>query len=458
MLTLENVLKATNGLSDFKENIVFSGISTDTRSISKGELFVAIKGEQFDGHNYLQQAIDMGAAGVLVSEEVELPKNIVIVRVDDTLKAYQGIAHFYRMSFPALKVVAITGSNGKTSTKDMVAACLASKYKIIKTQGNFNNEIGLPMTLFNLKADTEIAVVEMGMRGIGQIADLTKIACQDVAVISNVGETHIGELGSLENIAKAKSEILEYLPTNGKAVLNGDLELVRKMANKSAAPIAWFGLESADDYIAKDIEVSALGSTFTCLEKETGATAVFHIQQIGIHNVMNALSAIAVGRYFGVQLSDMVKALSSYEITGSRQEIKRFGDYIVINDAYNASPASMEAAFNTVKEMKKAQAGKSRALAVLADMLELGDGSANAHFRMGELAVAAGIDHILVYGNEAKEIAKGAISKGGQAEHFPSREEAAKRLEEILKAEDIVLLKGSHSMQVDGVIKLVFSK
>lgn len=464
MITLEQVLAWTEGRCDRKienqENIDFTGVNTDTRTIQAGELFIALRGENFDGHAYAAQAVAKGAAGVVASREVELAAEVPVIRVADTLKAYQDIAHGYRMSFPELKVVAITGSNGKTSTKDMVATALSARYRVVKTRANFNNEIGLPRTLLSIRPDTEIAVVEMGMRGLGQIREMCAIARPDVGLITNVGSTHIGELGSLENIAKAKSEILEDLPEDGLAVLNGDLELVRGMEGKLHTPAVWFGMRPEDDVQADRVEITAEGSSFRCLLKEKGTVkeeAAVRIPQIGEHNVMNALSALAVGRHFGVKLNDMVNALSTGTLTGNRQEVLRFGGFTVVNDAYNASPASMEAAFATLKRLKEHAPG-SRTIAVLADMLELGDTSAEAHASVGRMAVEADTDFLLAYGNEAVHMVDETVRLGGDARHFTDREAAAAALEKILQPGDIVLLKGSHSMGVSGIIDRVFKK
>ena len=414
----------------------YRGINTDTRTIKKGELFIALKGENFDGHAYAGKAAESGAAGILASRKVDV-EGIPVIYVEDTLKGYQDIAHAYRMKFPSLKVVAITGSNGKTSTKDMVATVLASRYNVVKTQANFNNEIGLPRTLLGIQPDTDIAVVEMGMRGLGQIKAMCAIARPDVAVISNVGSTHVGELGSLDNIAKAKSEILEDLPSDGFAVLNGDLP-------------------EADDVRAENVEITADGSRFIC--KTADGSAEFFIPQIGEHNVMNALSAIAVGRHFGVQLNNIKTALQGTVLTGSRQELLHFGSYTVINDAYNASPASMEAAFATLARLKQSAQSPCRTIAVVADMLELGDTAAEAHQSVGRMAAKAKTDILLGYGEETKATVDAAAAEGVPAFHFADRQGAAKKLTEILKPGDIVLLKGSHSMQVSGIIDLVFKK
>ena len=453
MIDAKLIVSATNAEYNGK-NVEFTGLTTDSRAVKAGELFVAFSGETFDGHNYCAKAVELGATGVLVSKDVEgLPEDVAVFKVPNTLKAFQEIARAYRRSFADLKVFAITGSNGKTSTKDLLAACLGAKYNVVKTQGNFNNEIGLPKTLLNITADTDIAVVEMGMRGLGQIAELCEIAEPDSGLISNVGETHMELLGSMENIGKAKGEIVENLPANGFAVLNGDNEYVVAAAGKTKAKVVFFGLSEACDYRGSDIVTTGLGTTFTCTEKATGKAVQVKLQLIGEHNVYNALSAIAGAACYGVTLEESVKALATARLTGSRQEIIYIGDITFINDAYNASPASMEAALKTLAEAKKA-AKNARTIAVLADMLELGAISEDGHRRVGKWAVENGTDFILTYGDEAAYIADEAKKLGGNVQHCADRHEAANVLRTIANAGDIILLKGSHSMQVDKMLEL----
>lgn len=453
MIDAKLIVSATNA-EYTGENIEFTGLTTDSRAVKAGELFVAFSGETFDGHNYCAKAVELGATGVLVSKDVEgLPEDVAVFKVPNTLKAFQEIARAYRRSFADLKVFAITGSNGKTSTKDLLAACLGAKYNVVKTQGNFNNEIGLPKTLLNITADTDIAVVEMGMRGLGQIAELCEIAEPDSGLISNVGETHMELLGSMENIGKAKGEIVENLPADGFAVLNGDNEYVVAAAGKTKAKVVFFGLSEACDYRGNDIVTTGLGTTFTCTEKATGKAVQVKLQLIGEHNVYNALSAIAGAACYGVTLEESVKALATARLTGSRQEIIYIGDITFINDAYNASPASMEAALKTLAEAKKA-AKNARTIAVLADMLELGAISEDGHRRVGKWAVENGTDFILTYGDEAAYIADESKKLGGNVQHCADRHEAANVLRTIANAGDIILLKGSHSMQVDKMLEL----
>lgn len=452
MMKASEVIAATKAaIADFD----FTGVTTDSRAVKPGELFVALKGGNFDGHDYCVKAAELGAAGVVVSHDVEgLPAGVAVFKVEDTLLAYQQLAHAYRLKQQGLKVFAITGSNGKTSTKDLLAACLGAKYKVVKTQGNFNNEIGLPKTLLSIQPDTDIAVVEMGMRGLGQIAELCRIAEPDSGLITNVGETHMELLGSMENIGKAKSEIVVDLPSDGFAVLNGDNEYVLAAAGKTKAQVVYFGLGENCDYRGSDIVTSALGTTFTCTEKKSGKSVSVRLQLIGEHNVYNALSAIAGAACYGVPLEDSVKALATARLTGSRQEIIYIGDITFINDAYNASPASMEAALKTLAEAKKAAHGAVRTIAVLADMLELGAISEDAHRRVGRWAVENGVDYVLTYGPEAAYISEEVKKLGGETCHYADRQGAADKLRQLATAGDIILLKGSNSMQVGKMLEL----
>ena len=292
MITVKTILEATKAHTKMPDKFEFLGVTTDSRSIKPGELFVALKGENFDGHSYCAMALASGAAGVLVENLMDLPEDKVLI-VQDTLAAYQEIAHAYRKSMKNVQVVAITGSNGKTSTKDLVAACLATKFKVIKTEANFNNEIGLPKTLLNIRPDTDIAVVEMGMRGLGQIRALKALAEPNVVVITNVGETHMELLGSLENIAKAKSEILEGLLPENTAILNGDDYYVSHM--KTGAKIVTYGIITKNIVQGSEIKISETGTSFSYNSLATGARGSIDLPLFGEHNVMTDAGSAMMG-------------------------------------------------------------------------------------------------------------------------------------------------------------------
>lgn len=472
MLTVENVIEAVGAITIgfVEKEFKFTNITTDSRDITEGSLFVALKGDKFDGHDYCEKALIDGAAAVLVDNTFtkDLGDELVL-RVHDTLKAYQKIAHKYRMLQKDLKVVAITGSNGKTSTKDLVAACLSEKYKVVKTFANFNNEIGLPKTLLEVKEDTQIVVVEMGMRGIGQIKELAKIAVPDVAVITNVGETHLELLGTIDNIAKAKSEILEELTVSNFAVLNNDDKYVRKMQTK--AKTVTFAIDNSANYRAKALEIKD-GKTYFTLETNLAENKKESLDKsklvketeivlplIGKHNVMNALAAIAVAKHFKVENSAIVNALSEASISGKRQEIIKVASVTCINDAYNASVASMQSAFEMLFEIKKSELEKglkTRSIAVIADMLELGAVSRASHLKIVNMARETKVDLVLAYGDRMKVCVESAREKGLKAFHFASREKVSEYLKLNYKKNDIILFKGSNSMKVDLVIKEVF--
>lgn len=436
------------------QDVNFTKITTDTRSLSGGELFVALKGERFDGHDFIRSAIDAGAAGVVVSEDINVPNNVVRFFVQDTLKAYQEIAKAYRKKMKNLHVLGITGSNGKTSTKDMISACLETKYKVVKTEANFNNEIGLPKTIFNIQNDTEFAVLEMGMRGFGQIKSLCEIASPEAGIITNVGETHMELLGSMENIAKAKAEITENLSSNGFAILNGDDENVKKAAEHTAAQIFYFGLNNENDYYATDIFMNAEGTKFKCVEKCTGKIVEFNMPILGVHNVYNALCAITVARCYDVSLEDCVRALANIKLTGKRLQVVKKAGITFIDDSYNASPASMKAALTALKMVKDGvdKTEYPRSIAVLADMLELGKISEEAHKKVGVWCVENKIDYLFTYGEEAQYIYATAKKMGVQAQYCKDLYDAAKCLEHVVKQGDVVLLKGSHSMEVGRIL------
>ena len=450
--SVDEICQAVSGKVCQTGATAFSGISTDTRKVEAGDLFVALVGETFDGHRFVEQAFERGAVGAIVSQEVPAAEGKTVIRVGDTLLAYQNIARLYRERFDR-PFVAITGSNGKTTTKDMVAAVLEHRYAICKTQANFNNEIGLPFTLLSMKENDEAAVVEMGMRGLGQIAQLTRIAHPTIGVVTNVGETHMEILGSIDNIALAKSELLQALPARGVAILNGDDERVRKMADVTRAQVVLFGIDGDGlDVRAKDITKCAGGTSFVCCvadgEKEMTVPA------FGLHNVQNALAAIAVGRTLGMTLDEIAAGLASFVPSGMRFAVQRIGDYTFINDAYNASPRSTAGAIDNLAEV-----ADGRKIVVFGDMLELGDIAEEAHRGIGKKAAEKGVDAIFTYGSLARLAAEEAEVCGvGTAIAYDSHEEIAEKLKTYMQAGDTVLVKGSRGMKMETVIKLIASE
>jgi UDP-N-acetylmuramoyl-tripeptide--D-alanyl-D-alanine ligase len=441
---LQEVLKATGGSAAGSLMERFSSVSTDTRTIQPGSLFIALSGEKFDGHHYLNAAVENGAAGVIISQSgVLVPAGVIAIFVADTRRALQDLARFHRQRFSG-PVIAITGSNGKTTTKDMTAAVLSSRLSTLKTQANFNNEIGLPQTLLRLEPSHQAAVVEMGMRGKGEIQELAAIALPTIGVVTTVGETHIELLGTVENIAAAKAELVEAIPGNGTVILNGDNPLVRAMAKKTRAKIVFYGMADAE-VTAKAITQTETGMSFDCCWPEQSFRV--NLATFGRHNIYNALAAIAVGRELGLTPAEICQGIASFVPDSMRLQVQTLGQYRVINDAYNASPLSMAASIDALQDI-----AAGRKVAVLGDMLELGDFAVEAHRKIGEKLAAQRIDLVITVGNLSKNIAQAAIKAGLHAEACDNHEAARQMLKTFLRPGDTVLLKGSRGMKMEQLL------
>lgn len=446
---LEEIIQITNGsLLKGVPTLTVSGICTDSRKIKPGELFLALKGEHFDGHHFLQEAVKAGAAAVLVMEETGPFGDTPLIRTNDTLKALGAIARFHRQRFKA-PVIGITGSNGKTTTKDLVAAVLSQKFTIVKTEANYNNEIGLPLTLLEMDHQTEAVVVEMGMRGLGQIQNLANIAEPEIGLITNIGQAHLELLGSQANIAKAKGELLQSLPPNGIAVLNGDDPWIRQMSIPHQVHPIWFGLDSSDlDYQG-------------FITRDTGHEILFQVDGKGDKfeislplpgrlNVYNALAAVAIGRILGLSIPEIQQGLAAPALTGGRLKVLNHNQLRIIDDTYNASPVSVKAALEVLCRMS----GPGKKIAVLADMLELGDASINFHFNVGVYAAELGVDHLLAYGDLARKYVEGFTSiTPGKAEYFSNKSDLIRALKAMAHPGDSLLVKGSRSMKMEEVVE-----
>ena len=448
----EEIISAINAeVINGDKKIIFSEIVTDSRKIIDGSLFIAIKGETFNGEDFAVEAINKGAAGVIVSKDCpkkNLPSSGIIFKVDDTLKAYQMIARQWRMKFN-IPIVSITGSNGKTTTKDLTAAVLSAKGEVQKTSGNFNNEIGVPLTLLGINENHKSAVVEIGMRGLHQIEGLAKIVKPNIGIVTNVGETHIELLGSIENIARAKRELVEAIESGGTVILNADDPNVINMKNfvKSGVKVITFAIDNAADIHAENISTDSTSTRFIVNGKN------FEIPMLGKHNVSNALAAIAAGVAVNLNLDQIAEGLKNLSATKMRFEtIERNGLHI-INDAYNASPLSMRAALQTTAEI-----ASGRKIAVLGDMLELGDISENTHREVGAEVVKNNFDLLITFGELGKFIAEGARSAGLDPKKIftsDTHEQAADHLKKIISAGDTILFKGSRGMKMEKIIELI---
>ena len=428
----------------------FSSVTTDSRKISKGSLFIALQGEKFNGEDFVEESFQKGATAAIVSKNFNRAVDGVIVKVDDTLTAYQQIASAWRDKFN-IPIVAITGSTGKTTTKDLTAAVLGSLGKVLKTSANFNNEIGVPMTLLELNENHKAAVVEIGMRGLGQIESLAKIVKPTIAIVTNVNETHIELLGSMENIARAKGELVEAIQSGGTVILNADnfyTEFLKKLVNPNVK-ILTHGIEHDADLKAENISITNSVTDFDMNYK--GEIYHFDLPIIGRHNVSNAMSAIAAGISAGVSIQQARQGLSTLVTTKMRFEVIHRDKITIINDAYNASPASMRASIKTAAEIYE-----NRKIAVLGDMFELGDISEKVHREVGECVAENNFDILITVGELGKFIAEGAKSAGMEKIFVTnSHEAAAKTLRGILQADDIVLFKASHGMHLEKIIEMI---
>lgn len=450
VLKCKEILKATGGkLEAGYENTAFSGVSTDSRKINKGDLFIPLSGLNFDGHDFIQKALDAGAAGVITHKDIPAVEGKAVILVKDTSAALRDIAGFYRRKF-SVPFVGITGSVGKTSTKDMVACALGAGYKVLKTEGNLNNEIGVPLTVFSLDDTHEAAVVEMGMSGLGEISRLTAIVKPHIAIITNIGMSHIEKLGSRQNILKAKMEILEGVNRDGLVILNGDDTLLRGVRSFVHFRTKLFGIEDECDYQAYNIQtLGENGSNFEILVGEREYRV--HVPAPGIHNIYNALAAIAAGLELNVSMQDIIAGISQFNPGKMRLNVFEKDGIKIIDDVYNASPQSMEAALGVMCDI----AGDSRKIAVLGDMLELGDWAGKAHYDVGKFAAVKGVHYIITVGQNAGQIALGA-SEGGCSKQniasFNTNGEAINYINSFIAQGDIILVKGSRGMKMEEIV------
>lgn len=439
-ISLSQIASYLNIEENFADTEI-SGVEKDNRKVKPGDLFVAIRGENFDGHDFAASAVENGAVAVLCERELNLKVPCLIV--ENTVLGLQKIASGYRNNFTP-KVVGVTGSVGKTTTKEMIASVLSEKYNTLKTEGNLNNEIGLPFTVFNLNTSHEAAVIEMGMNHFGEISRLTHVARPDIAVISAIGESHIEFLGSKEGILKAKLEILEGLSENGTVILNGDDEYLWSLRGKLPFKTVYYGSENSDvDLFAIKTDSSINEIIFKIREIPNFE---FIINCGGEHNLKNSLAAVAVGLELGVSTEQIKAGLLKFENTGMRQKIIEKNGRKIICDCYNANPDSMRAA------LKLLSAAQGRKIAVLADMLELGESSISAHIELGETAVKSA-DIIMVTGNMRDLVAQGA--KGHNVYTFEDTDALSLKLKEIWQEGDTILVKASRGMRLERVVEKV---
>ncbi len=462
-LTVQDIVKITNGrlIIGEKEEIC-ENFSIDTRKLSENGAFVGIKGEKTDGSMLWKEALDNGAKIAIVENinftyaemEAYKAKNKVIVKVDSTLKALTQIAEYKRTLYD-IPVVGVTGSVGKTSTKDIIASVVSQRYKTLKTEGNNNNHIGVPKTVLRLK-DEEAAVIEMGMNHLGEIKALSNIAKPTIAVITNVGTSHIGNLGSRQNILKAKLEILEGMKQK-KVVINNDDDLLHKWyeENKNNYEIITFGIVNDSDFMAEEIILNENGSSFICETKDEKIQ--IEVPVAGEHYIYNALCATAVGKSLNISNEQIIEGIKNVEIAKKRMEIISLKDNVIlVNDSYNASLESIKEALKYITSLPK-----GRKVAVLGDVLELGDFSAKVHEKIGEEVVKQKIDLLICCGENARNICEVAIEKGMKKQNVyyeGNTKNVLKRIREKMQKDDVILLKASNGMHFSDIANELIKK
>lgn len=444
---LEKMISIENDVSQIR-SIEINGVCIDTRKIANGNLFVPFKGEKTDGHQFVEAALNQGAAAALWQKDVpNPPTHLPVIVVEDTLVALQELARSYRNQLSELQVIGITGSNGKTTTKDITANLMALKYKVQKTEGNFNNHIGLPLTVLSLDEDTDIAILEMGMSARGEIEFLTQLARPNAVMITNIGESHLLDLGSRAGIAEAKLEIVSGLKENGLVVYNGDEPLLRERMVDFKGNVKTFGRSDENDLYPVNITPSAEGNVFSI----NGIEQEFLLPVLGTHNVLNALAAMLVAHHFDVPFERMNEGFASLKLTNMRMELinGKNGEKI-INDAYNASPTSMKAAIELINSLD----GYQQKILVLGDMLELGPDEVTFHQEVGATVDPEEIDLVFTYGQLGLKIAEGArtVLRDNQVKAFTDKNELTKELIKYTKQDTLILIKASRGMKLEEII------
>lgn len=448
-MRVSEIIEATGGkLICGNSNQEIIGFSQDSRKVSTGMMYIPIIGERFDGHDFIKNAFENGASAVISNRDIDDSEHIII-KVKDTLKALQDMAHYLRRH-RNVKVVGITGSVGKTSTRDMIYSVVKQQYKSLKTEGNYNNAIGLPLTVLRLK-DEQVMVLEMGMNHLKEMEELSMIACPDISAITNVGTAHIGELGSRENILKAKMEIIAGMDDNGILIINNDNDMLSTVEAKRLNLIR-VGIDNGIDIKANNVCLNDTGSTFDFEYK--GSVYSVEVPVPGKHFVTNALIAIVIGLQLDISPEQCIKGIKEFELTRNRMDIVDLKNNITLIDGtYNASEDSMKSSIDVLATYTR------RKIAVLADMLELGKYSEQLHRNIGMYVAKNKIDILVAVGKESKYIVDAASEASvKQICYCNSNEEVVNYLEKIIQSNDVILFKGSNGMELGNVVALMKEK
>lgn len=450
-ILIKDVINAVEGKLIGGDSILdkcIINVSTDTRTITQGQLFVPLKGDNFDGHKFLDTAFENGAICALSQENIETKKPLILV--DDTLKALARLAKYY-LSLFRIPVVAVTGSTGKTTTKELIFSVINQGFKALKTEGNFNNEIGLPLTVFRLDDSIEAVVLEMGMSHFDEIHRLSEIACPDIAVITNIGVSHIENLGSRDGILKAKCEIFDFIKPNGIKILNYDDDKLLTLKGKDEG-INYFSINNINaQYYAENIFETALENISCRINTPKGFFDVT-IPLPGLHMVSNALAAAAVGEALGLSLEQIKKGIEEFKSAKMRMDIIKTDKFKVINDVYNANPNSVKAGIDVLAS------ADGRRVCILGDMLELGEKSLQLHLETGRYAAQKKIDVIISIGEMAEFLHKGALEENTvKCFYFKTQEDFFEKANELLNINDTILVKASRGMRFEKTIEKLVS-
>jgi len=453
VLSVEMVVEATGGiLVQGDAQASFSGVSTDSRSIRTGELFFALHGDKFDGHRFITEAVEKGGRGVVVKEEIRCitDEAISMIQVPDTLRALGDLANLWRKRHP-IPLVAIVGSNGKTTTKEMVAAIIGKRYTVLKNPGNFNNLIGLPLTLLKMNTQDQVVVLEMGMNCKGEIGRLAHIAEPDLGVMINIGPVHLEGLGSIEGVMEAKGELIEVMGEDQRLVFNADDPRVVELSKRFRGATTSFGIKNPADWAATDINTMEDGMISFQVHGPMGVLSI-SLKLMGGHQVYNALASAAVASHLGVGAEEVKEGLRTIQSPPMRMELITVGEGIkIINDAYNANPTSMESALRTLGDVRG-----ERKIAVLGDMAELGDYTQQAHREIGRWVKNRGVEFLFLVGEFAPYVVQGATEAGMDGKTIivgKDHQELVHYLSRFLRRGDWVLIKGSRIMQMEKIIE-----
>ena len=453
-LSVREVVEAVNGkLVKGRGDDRFAGIAIDSRTIRPGDLFIAIVGKRLDGHAFVSEARAKGAAGALVSTlngEDSTDGHVAAVMVEDTTKALQNLAKWHRRRFRC-PIIAVTGSNGKTTTKDLTWSILSVKYQTLRSEGSKNNHIGLPLTLLKLDQNTEAAVVELGTSAFGEIGDLVSICSPDIGCITNIGPAHLQFFGNIANVAQAKAELLEGMRDGAPVILNADDEWFEWLRGRAKGPVVTFGVYRPADFMAEDVRVENGSVTFRLIANPLGSRRYVRMPFAGAHNVYNALAAAAIASQVGIGTSEIKEGLAKATLPAMRYEMTMISGVTVINDAYNANPVSTMSALSSFCEMSIS----GKRIFVCGDMLELGHYGRQAHRQVGQFIRSQPIDYVIALGSLSPEVVKAAFGDDLRGERWAccgSVEEVVSVLKEVAAPGDAVLIKGSRANGMERIV------